>query len=120
MSYLFNRPNPSSATAADVEKALDEITEWDWQTGYSFAHIVIDDHNLSDKDILYCLMPHQVANVMNQRLKDEFGYIPDLFESSLSTQELGLYEKQIRHMLEVIDLLNWLLCVPEKVRNEIE
>lgn len=117
MSNFFERVKPEHATEDDVKKALKEITEWDWTTGYSFAHVVIDDENLSDADILYCLRPSWVAEVMNQKLRDEFGFEPD-FEK-LETWQHPIYEKVIQHMAEVIDLLNWLLEVPISVREQI-
>ena len=120
MSNLFYRVNPENATVTDVQKALEEITEWDWTTGYSFAHIVIDDKNLSNRDILFCLQPNQIASVMNDRLEQQFGCIPDLFSNPMSEPDISLYEKQIKHMAEVIDLLNWLLDVPENIRGEVE
>lgn len=118
MSNLFQRPQPATATVADVKNALEEITSWDWRTGYSFAHIVIDDKNLGDGHILYSLRPSWIAKVMNQKLRDEFGFEPD-FEK-LERWQWGTYEEQIRHMAEVIDLLNWLLDVPIEVREQVD
>lgn len=118
MSNIFQRPMSESATEDDVITALEEITRWDWTTGYSFAHSVIDDHNLSDIDILYCLRPSWIAEVMNQKLKDEFEFIPE--PQKLNLQEQYVYENIIRHMAEVIDLLNWLLEVPISIREQIE
>lgn len=117
MSNLFQRPKPELATENDVKKALEEITEWDWTTGYSIAYIVIDDKNLSDADILYCLRPSWIAEVMNQKLKDEFDFEPNPVE--LNPFQLEIYEKIIRHMAEVIDLLNWLLEVPISIREQL-
>jgi hypothetical protein len=117
MSNLFQRPKPEIATAGDVKKAIDDITARDWQTGYSFAHSVIDDMNLGDGDILYCLRPSWIAEVMNQRLKDEFGF--DVEFDKLEKWQWGIYKKQIEHMSELVDLLNWLLDVPEEIRDMV-
>lgn len=118
MSNRFHRPTPATATGDDVKKALKEISDWDWETGYSFAHIVIDDDNLGDGSILFCLRPSWIAEVMNQRIKDAF-HGRDVDFNKLETWEWGIYQQQIEHMAEVIDLLNWLLAVPEEVRDEV-
>lgn len=117
MSNLFLRPDPRIATAQDIEKAIDGITAWDWETGYSFAHIVIDDMNLGDRNILYCLQPDNIANIMKQRLRDKFRKDREL--STLQDWELSIYREEMRHMAEIVDLLNWILDVPEEVRNEV-
>jgi len=117
MSNIFQRPDPRIATAQDVERALEGITAWDWQTGYSFAHIVIDDKNLGDRNILFCLQPAGIADIMKQRLRDKFGEYREL--STLQEWELSIYREEMRHMAEVIDLLNWLLDVNEDIRDEV-
>jgi len=76
-----------------------------------------EDENLSDFDILYCLRPSWIAEVMNQKLRDEFGFEPDL--EKLEPRQYPIYEKEIRHMAEVIDLLNWLLEVPISIREQV-
>lgn len=120
MSNLFQRPAPATATADDVRKALAEIVEWDWQTGYTFAHIVIDDHNLGDGSILYCLRPSWIAEVMNEKIADlsRGQDVPAI--DQMESWQLQIYQQPIRQMAEVIDLLNWLLDVPEDVRDDAE
>jgi hypothetical protein len=118
MSNLFQRPTPATATIDDVRKALEEIVAWDWKTGYTFAHIVIDDHNLGDGSILYCLRPAWIAEVMTQKIKDHLrGHdMPSL--EDMEPWQLQIYRQPIQQMAEVIDLLNWLLDVPEDVRDD--
>lgn len=115
MSNLFNRPNPQDATITDVKKALEEITKWDWTTGFTFAHIVIDDENLEDGHILFCLEPNRIAETINRVIKDEFGHTDF---KKLEPWQWGSYENIIRHMAEVVDLLNWLLAVPIEIREQ--
>jgi hypothetical protein len=117
MSNLFQRSKPELATVEDVTKAIDEITKWDWTTGYSFAHIVIDDQNLTDIDILYCLRPSWIAEVMNEKISDELGGKFDF--DNLKPEQLSIYEKKVTHMAELIDLLNWLLDVPIEIRDQV-
>lgn len=120
MTVLFERVKPENATNEDIKKAINEITEWDWTTGYSFAHIVIDDFNLSDRDILYCLRPSWIAEVMNDKLNDEFYHINSDNVLYLDDWQLSIYHQKIMHMVELIDLLNWLLNTPIEERDKIE
>lgn len=116
MSNIFIRPNPKNAKSKDVLKALDDIIKWDWTTGFSFAHSVIDDQNLSDNDILYSLRPDIINEVMQQKLKDA-GLSMDF--SNLGAFERIEYIRLIEHMAEVVDLLNWLLNVPVEQREDV-
>lgn len=118
MSNLFDRPKPHKATAYSVVKAIEEIQAWDWQTGYSFAHVVLGDQNLGDGHILYCMRPSWVAEVMEQRIRDEFGGVVNF--DSLEKWEWRIYYDHAQHMAEILDLLNWLYEVPEEVRDEAE
>ncbi len=117
MTNLFDRPRPKDATIKDIEKSLEEITDWDWTTGYTFGHIVIDDKNLEDGHILFCLNPNRIAETMNQVIKDRFGHIE---LDKLEPWDMGDYEDIIRHMAELVDLLNWLLNVPIEIRQQIQ
>lgn len=60
--HILSRPDPASASASDIVEALRQILRYNWVAGCSYAHVVIDDYNMSDRDILYCLYSSPVWN----------------------------------------------------------
>ncbi len=118
MMSRFKRPEPSDASPQQVLDAIGAITDWDWETGYSFAHIVLDDVNLLDRHILYCLHPQWISDVMMGRMDDSVKEHKTF--DDLNDHQINIYRHAIEHMVEIVTLLNWLLNVPEDTRSIAE
>lgn len=106
------------ATPAGILAAIEELTNWDWLTGYSFAHIVTGDINLGDGSILYCLRPDWIAQCVKQDIRDSFGREVDF--DKLEPWERDIYSLPIRRMTKTLSLLDWLLDIDEEIREKAE
>lgn len=78
---------------------------------YSFAHIVLDDFNLEDWHIKWCLENEQV----NEYLIDKLRYVLDEYTNYDNYDYWLLVEGADL----TIQFLEWLLTVPEEVREAI-
>lgn len=117
MSNLFIRLAPEIASKEDIDKVIQKIKLWNWETGFSFAHIVLDDYNLDNGSILFCLEPKRVADWTNGRIESYFGKGRTL--QQLEKWEWDSYKEIVQMSAEIVDLLSWLLNVPEEIRRQL-
>lgn len=85
----------------------------------TFGHIVLDDYNLGDGHIEFCLQDEQVERWVKFELDDcgiEYGIDP----STLDVVQQWDYEKVIRSRDKVKSFLEWLLEIPEVIRDDAE
>ena len=76
-----------------VSDRIDEFTEKWWNAAFGPAHIVLDDYNVRDEDIAFCL-----GKLDN--------YNPDDYGQEHSPEELAATR----------ELLQWLMAIPEDKR----
>lgn len=82
---------------------------------FSFAHIVLDDYNLSDAHIHWCLRQDSINEWFNYNLArcDPDTCNPD----SHNSWERWRYDELTELRDATIEMLRWLLTVPESMRE---
>ena len=92
-----------------LKKAIDDFSDYVYQEtihevwpAYSFAHSVIDDYNLGDSSIMFCLGSDRVKDYLLQKVEESFDVKRVTWGVNLT-----------------IEFLEWLLTVPESERDEV-
>jgi hypothetical protein len=92
-----------------LRKTIDDFSDYVYQEtihevwpAYSFTHSVIDDYNLGDSSIMFCLGSDRVKDYLLQKVEESFDV-----------------KRVIRGVNLTIEFLEWLLTVPESERDEV-
>lgn len=92
-----------------LQKAIDDFSDYVYKEtlheiwpAYSFAHVVIDDYNLSDGSIMFCLESDRVKDYLLQKVK-----------------ETSDVKRVVWGIQLTIEFLEWLLTVPKSKRDEV-
>lgn len=96
----------------EVIKCVEEHTREYPESESSFGHIVLGDFNLSDHRIRWCLEKKQIDDWMifrTQRAAQRNGNDEDGFKYDMEQLELV--------KTKTVDFLNWLLTIPEDIRE---
>jgi hypothetical protein len=131
---ILHRPDPATATGEDIAAALHALTNWNWHTGYTYGHIVIDDYNMGDGSIFFCLTTshywdskrdtwssHAERGVFRRECLEQG--ITDSFYRGVNVGKLEFWEQaQLTDILEVdaevCRFLRWLLRTSEEARDQ--
>ena len=99
-----------------IEKFCDEHGTDFIMPGYEFAHIVLDDLNLQDADIRWCLdsRADRWEQSSIERLKHLYTADYEAVALASRIEDIKAYRKRATAFLE------WLLTVPESVRIDAE
>lgn len=89
---------------------IDQFTALNPESAYSFAHIVLDDYNLSDGSINHCLNSPLYHDWLKQQILDLDKALPAQSYNEAIERLFGLRES-ITHFLK------WLTSIPEAVRE---
>lgn len=95
-----------------IQQFTDKYSRAEFSPGYSFGHIVLSDFNLADAHIQYCLKQSEIDRWEQEITKSVTSRNRDN-EYSLR-YELELIEQC---KVETIRFLNWLLTIPESIRE---
>lgn len=117
MSRFF-RPDPTTVGKEVIEKERQRLIDWNWQVTSSFAHIVLDDYNLGDRSILFCLQQDRITKWVDREILDTYEKpIPD--PSVLEEWERYWYDDIMEMRDEIIIFLRWLLHTSEDERSQV-
>lgn len=105
-----------SATVHQIAHAINAICEWNWVAGYSFAHIALDDYNLDDYSIDFCLNEERISECVNYRISLRYDPLPDY--ESLPVWERSYLDDEYELRDTTISLLEWLRKTPESERDD--
>lgn len=97
----------------DIIAIIDDFTSphyWPTSVG-SFAHIVLDDYNLEDGSIDFCLHPDRIDAYLKLKEESLFKYMNDYVDGLNSMVEI------LNMSIEIIMFLNWLKSLPEEIRE---
>lgn len=91
------------------------IVETSVDPAYSFAHIALDDYNLSNGDIEWCLHNDRV----NEYLMNRYSELPEhaIDHTSDNYWDNYAYWGLIDGVQLTIDFMNWLMTIPEDERD---
>lgn len=84
----------------------------------TFAHIALDDYNLSDGHLNFCLESDQIREWFYQAYKDNLGYAVDY--TSDNTWENYRWYELIEATEIIILFLEWLKTIPIEVRDHLD
>lgn len=97
-----------------VVDAIDKFCDgMDGLPRYTFGHIVLDDLNLSDGHIEWCLRQDSIHDWFQHAL----GHLRSLNVDDMSTFDKFTYRDLTGLRDAVIIFLRWLLEIPEEIRD---
>lgn len=126
------RPDPETATGQDIVAAREGLLAYNWEVGCSYGHIVIDDYNMGDGSIFFCLNTSHFWNSdiggwdsHPERGRFRREWIKRQLEDNgappidgMEFWEQYLYADVLRLDAEITRFLRWLSRTTEEARDD--